>query len=833
MSPHPHLPAPECHLPTTSYRLQINADFTFADAQEILPYLDDLGVTDVYLSPILQATEGSTHGYDVVSHTAISAQAGGIHAFMRLAEAIHARGMAVIVDIVPNHMAVPTPVWHNRAMWSVLKRGAASPYATWFDVDLDTPILMPILGARIGQVIANGELKVVREVIPTEPERGKQWLLTYYDHVFPLAEGTQDLPLGVLVERQHYRLAHWKVADEELNYRRFFDVGTLAAIRVEDPEVFQATHSLLLRLFHEGYIDAFRVDHPDGLADPRGYFRQLSLATGGAWIAAEKITEGTESLPADWPVAGTTGYDTAWRLTALQVDPRASLPLGALMQRVAGDSPASYDEVVARAKRQIIETSLATEVRRLGQLVWAICQDDLRLRDYTYRSVMACLSGLIVEMPVYRAYVTPGESASTHARTLITEAAERALARLDADDADTMTMLTALLMSDEVGSAGLDTSDARRADVVVRFQQVCGAVQAKGVEDTAFYRWTHLGALTEVGSSPDRFGITCDELHSFAQGLQENWPATMTCGTTHDTKRGEDVRSRQVMASQYPNLWASTLTQLQAVTASVRPLDLDGQAENLLWQTLLGTWTSAGPISPERFVNYLRKAVREMKTWTSWTQPDSEREEALFGFARDVLSSPDVADIMDGWLNETASALEATVLATKALQLTLPGVADIYQGSEVTRTSLVDPDNRRPVNFARLAETLRRLDAGEAPATLDERKLRLTAAIARLRRQRPEVFVSANASYHPLPTNSGLVCAFGRGRADRIEVVTVAARLYGTLESDWSTQTVVVPSGTWRDIVTGRFWDGGEIAVSDLLGHVGAVVLVREDSDDD
>ncbi|MBD3688814.1 malto-oligosyltrehalose synthase [Nanchangia anserum] len=831
---HPHLPADTAHVPVTTYRLQIGPNLSFDEAIDLVPYLCRLGITDVYLSPILQAAPGSTHGYDVVSHSAISAEAGGRDGFTRLADAVHAAGMNIVVDVVPNHMAVPTPVWHNRAMWSVLKRGKDSPYANWFDVDMDQPILMPILGARIGQVIANQELRVVHREIPTEPERGKQWLLTYYDHVFPIAEGTQDLPLAVLVERQHYRLAHWKVADEELNYRRFFDVGTLAAIRVEDPEVFRDTHALLLELYDAGYIDAFRVDHPDGLANPRDYFRHLSQATGKAWIAAEKILEGHESLPSDWPVAGTTGYDTAWRLTALQVDPQASLPLGALMQRVSGDSPASYPDIVAEAKGQIIDTSLAAEVRRLGQLIWGICQDDVRLRDYTYRSVIECLRGLIIEMPVYRAYVVPGEPAPAHSRQIILDAASRALTRLDPDHADTMELLTALLLTDEVGSAGLDTSDDRRVEAVVRFQQVCGAVQAKGVEDTAFYRWTHLGALTEVGSSPDRFGITPDELHAFAASQQENWPATMTCGSTHDTKRGEDVRSRLVLTSQFPQLWAATLTQLQAVTAHLRPSDLEGRAEHLLWQTLVGTWTPAGPISAERFVDYLRKAVREMKTWTTWTAPDTERENALFVFATAVLDDPEVTRIMTQWQQATASALAVTVEATKALQLTLPGVADIYQGTEITQTSLVDPDNRRRVDFAGCSDLLDRLDAGAAPTSLDERKLQLTAAIARLRRDLPEVFVSARASYQPLPTSSGHVCAFTRGLDSTPHVVTVAARLYGVLPGGWSTQTVVLPPGSWRDVITGRTWTGGEEQlVTDLLGERGASILRRDEGADD
>lgn len=831
MSDHPHMPAEGARVPVTTYRLQITPTFTFDDAAQQVPYLTSVGVTDLYLSPILQAAPGSTHGYDVVDHTRVSADLGGEEALKRLASRAHEAGLGVVVDLVPNHMAVPTPVWHNRAMWSVLKRGIDSPYASWFDVDVTQPILMPVLGKRIGQVLADQDLHVTKRVIPTEPERGEQWVLTYFDHVFPLAEGTQDLPLGVLVERQHYRLAHWKVADEELNYRRFFDVGTLAAVRVEDPDVFAATHETLLRLFDEGVIDAFRVDHPDGLANPRDYFRHLSEATGGAWVAAEKILEGTETLPGDWNVAGTTGYDTAWRVTSLNVDPASSLPLGALMQTMTGDSPASYDALVAEAKGQIIDTSLAAEVRRMGQLVWNICQDDVRLRDYTYRSIIECLRALVIAMPVYRAYVVPGEPASALARHLVEEAAARARGDLEADHSDTMDLVTAMILGDEVGSAGLDASDERRAEVAVRFQQVCGAVQAKGVEDTVFYRWTHLPALLEVGGDPQHFGVTPDELHAFALELQQSWPATMTAGTTHDTKRGEDVRARLAVLSQYPEAWASTLARLRAATDATRPSDLDGRAEYLLWLTLAGTWTADGPIEADRLVEYLRKAVREQKTWTTWTAPDELREDAFFDFAKTSLANDEVRALMGEWVERTGACVRSTILTTKAIQMTLPGVADVYQGSEVTDTRLVDPDNRRPVDFEALAAMLSDLDGGEHPRDLDAQKLFVTSALARLRRRHPRVFVGPDAAYAPLPVSSGHACAFARGRVP--QVVTVATRLAHGLEEagGWGTHTVVLPEGVWRDVFTGQRWTAGSCPLATVLAHYPVAVLERVDDE--
>lgn len=835
-SQHSHLPAEDRHTPISTYRIQLSSDFTFEDARQHLGYWRNLGITDLFLSPILQAVPGSMHGYDVVDHKHISKELGGREQFEKLADAAHQTGFGIVVDLVPNHMAVPTPVWINRPMWSVLKRGKESPYAHWFDIDIDQPILMPILGKRIGQVLADQELKLEQMVIPTEPERGEQWILRYYDHYFPVAAGTEALPLEVLVERQHYRLAHWKVADEELNYRRFFDVDTLAALRVEERDVFDSTHALLLELFNAGYIDAFRVDHPDGLADPGGYFHWLSQATGGAWIAGEKILEDAERLPSDWPIAGTTGYDTSWRLTALQVDPRASLPLGTLMQTLTADSPSSYPQMQREAKAQIIDTSLAAEVRRIGQLVWKICQNDFRLRDYTFRYLVDCLRELIIEMPCYRAYVTAGQPAPALSREIVAAAGTRALRHLEPEHADTMAVVIALVLGDEIGSAALKESDLDRQEFLVRFQQVCGAVMAKGVEDTTFYRWTHLLCLNEVGSNPQAFGISSDSLHLFARDIQTNWPATMTTNSTHDTKRCEDVRMRLAVISQYPTLWAEIVSDLRAVTQPYCPNDLDGRSENMLWQTLIGTWDDNGPISPSRLRQYLVKAIREQKTWTTWTAPDQSREKELLDYAEKILSDPQVAEIVSRWQSETGLATRYTIVANKALQLTMPGVADVYQGSEITQTSLVDPDNRRPVDFTALAGTLSRLDQegldhGGDPA-IDDLKLNLTAAILRLRRRRPECFVSATASYEALALSTGYAVAFARGTEnDGPQIVTLARRLAGVLaryQGDFSPEhTVVLPEGSWKDICSNEVFSGGIQSLEELLAKRGARILER------
>lgn len=818
-----NLPAASRRTPVSTYRLQLGPDLSFDQARERLDYYTALGVTDLYLSPILQAGPGSTHGYDVVDHSVISEVMGGREAFERLAEAAHARGLGVVVDVVPNHMAVPTPAYLNRALWSVLAEGPESAFASWYDVDWTSArskVLMPILGSRIGDVLGAGELTVEEMAVPGQGEE-PQTVLRYYDHVFPVRKGTESLALAELVDRQHYRLAYWRVADEELNYRRFFDVGTLAAIRVEDDDVFDATHALLLDLFRAGHIDGFRIDHPDGLADPQGYFARLAAATGGAWVVAEKILESDEELPAEWAVAGTTGYDALWRVQGLFVDQTGSLPLGKLMQKLTGDSRGELEAMIEEAKRQVVNGPLRAEVDRLTTLLADICLDDIRLRDHTGRALHDCVLELLVSFDRYRAYVVPGEPPSPTAERVMAGAAERAREHLEEERRDTLDVVVNLLLGRETGSAG-QRLEPKRAELIVRFQQVCGAVMAKGVEDTAFYRWTHLVSLCEVGGAPHRFGIRTDDLHAWAKNAETTMPATMTAGSTHDAKRGEDVRARINVLSEYAEDWVDLVGRLRELTADVRPTGLDGRAENLLWQTLAGTWGTDGPISAERLTGYLEKASREAKTWTSWTAPDVAGEAALAGYATHLVTDPDVAKALRAWVKKTAAAVRATVLGTKLVQLTLPGVADVYQGTESLVTALVDPDNRGPVDASALSARLARLDAGASPSGLSEEKLALTAATLRLRRARAGAFVGPDAGYKPLPTTTGHALAFARTQAGTPVAVTVVSRLSVALHAagGWDESTVVLPPGRWRNVLAGPDADpveGGPLELATLL----------------
>ncbi|MDP9807140.1 (1-_4)-alpha-D-glucan 1-alpha-D-glucosylmutase [Trueperella bonasi] len=822
---HSHVPPAQRRQPVTSYRIQLSPDFDFADVERIIPYLSALGITDIFFSPILQAAPGSNHGYDVVDHEQISVDLGGIDGFRRVSEAIHDAGMHIIVDIVPNHMAVPTPLYHNRALWSLLRDGEDSRYLSWFDIELSDAgdgLLMPVLGERIGQALADATITLDEMVVPGFEHDGKTKVVRYYDHVFPIRRGTENLPLAELLDAQFYRLAHWRVANEELNYRRFFDVDTLAAIRVENPEVFRESHKLLLDLMEEGHIDAFRIDHPDGLADPREYFRNLAEATGGAWTVAEKILEGEETLPSDWPCAGTTGYDTLMRLQGLFTDPTGLPELTQFYGELSGSTD-SVTSIEIKSKRQIVDTSLYAEVERLSTILANICHADVRLRDHTHRSIQEVIVELVVHMDRYRAYVVPGEKPSSEDERVLRSAAERAGRNLDEDRQDTLAVVIDLLLGNEVGSAGR-THEAARNEAIIRFQQVCGAVMAKGVEDTTFYRYTVLTSANEVGAGPHYFTTSPDDFHDFQSRLSLTWPVTMTTLSTHDTKRCEDVRARIAPIAQYTDEWLEMLVKARDIVSSDRPSGLDGQSENLLWQTLLGTWTPEGPISLERLEAYLLKASREQKSWTTWTEQNEEAERGLVEYAKAILES-EAADLLQAFAERSSAAARTHILAQKAIQMTCIGVPDIYNGEEITQTSLVDPDNRRAVDYEGLEQMLTKLDRDGLPSSpsLDTEKLWVTSRLARLRRDNPGI-ASADCGYEPLPVSTGRALAFARTLNDQPVLVTAAMRNLPDHSGDY---TIVLPDGHWRNVLTDTTIEGGNQPLADVLGRFPAAVLER------
>lgn len=830
--------------------MQLHGGFTFDDAAAWMPYLHALGVTHLFCSPILQASPGSTHGYDVVDHSRISEECGGEEAFRRLSQTAHEQGIGVVVDVVPNHMAVPTPLWHNRALWDVLRRGAESEYSDWFDLDMtdSQAILMPVLGHRIGRELEN--INLTTAVINGE----EQPVVTYYDHVFPVRPGTEELPLEELLERQWYRLAYWRIGSEELNYRRFFDVDTLAAIRVEDPAIFEATHRKLLQLFHDGLIDGFRIDHIDGLANPRQYLADLQRATGGCWVVAEKILEYDEELPADFECAGTTGYDSLLRVAGLFHVPGSVPRLTDLWERLSG-SGEGFASTVLNAKRTVVKESLFTELNRLVNIAMAICEDDIRLRDYTRRQLSHAISGLLYQFSRYRAYVEPGRVNPESEREIITEAAARAREYLTADELDALDFVVALALGEtgEQDMGGADTLPAPsqilnqlpgrahefldlRSEFMVRFAQTCGPVMAKSKEDTAFYRWNRFIGVNEVGSDPNIIGINQDDFHGFSRALAADWPTAMTTLSTHDTKRSEDVRARLAVLTEYPREWEQCVSELRTATAESRPVLLDGGTELFLWQTLAATWTLPGTaagaevISADRLTKYLTKAIREAKLHTSWTTPDEAYEEAVLEFATACLANPEVAVALDAFTELTFQSVRANVLGQKLIQLTMPGVPDLYQGCEVVDLSLVDPDNRRPIDYYRRAGVLGSLMMNP-PADLDAEKLLVTSRALLLRRDHPEAFRGPDADYRPVSLNTGHAVVFERGYKDSETpvAIAVATRVQSGLdETGWGDAELVLPNLRFLDVLSGQEYPGGATPLADILATLPVALLVHQ-----
>jgi (1->4)-alpha-D-glucan 1-alpha-D-glucosylmutase len=789
-----HLPGEGHAVPSATYRLQLSSAFGFADVAAQADYFEDLGVSHVYLSPVLQATPGSTHGYDVIDHSRLSDELGGANGFAAMTSTLREHGLGVIVDVVPNHMAVPTPERLNGRLWSVLRDGRGSPDAVWFDIDWDAQdqrVLLPVLGASIGDTIGNGELLV------------NGTTLRYYDHVFPIIPQTAELSLPVLLSAQHYRLADWRVGIEELNYRRFFDVTALIAVRVEQASVFVATHSLLLELVSNGLVDGLRIDHPDGLHDPAAYFEALYERTGGCWVVVEKILEHDEQLP-DWNCAGTTGYDALRVVGGVFVDPAAEDAMTALYTSLTIETD-GFASTAARSKRDVVTRVLAAEVSRLVEVLLRIGHEDLNLRDVTRRSWRTALEELLVAFPVYRAYVVPGEQPPTETVALVDSAVETAASHLHGGAASALTLLRDLVLGRRGRSPLHD-------ELVVRFQQTCGPVMAKGVEDTAFYRWNRLVALNEVGGSPSSFGCSVAEFHQAALHRQRHWPYAMTTLSTHDTKRSEDVRARLFALTELPDIWGEAVARWRVRAQPYRGVEgwPDAATEYLFWQTLVGAW----PISAERMMTYLHKAAREAKLHTTWTNPNATYEEALLRFADQVLRDEELMADVSAFVDLLQPLTRANCVGQKLLQLTMPGVPDVYQGTEIVDLSLVDPDNRRPIDYQRRRQLLDSLDVYVDDD--DSLKLHVTTTVLRLRHQHPDWF-GVDGEYLPLyaggPAHDNLVAFARAGR-----VVTAVPRLTASLDRNggWRDTVLSLPAGRFRHCFTDVEFEG-DAPVAGLL----------------
>ena len=780
-----------------TYRLQLHAGFTFSDAEARVPYLASLGVTHLYLSPVLKAVPGSTHGYDVLDHTRINDELGGEQGLLSLAETARAHGLGVVVDVVPNHMAIVAPQYANAPLWETLRDGPEAATAHWFDIDWeagDGKLGLPILGGTLEDALDAGEI--------TLDEYDGRPVVRYFDHVFPVAPGTEGDDIAQVLARQHYLLANWRDSDAMLNYRRFFDVTELIAVRVEQPDVFEATHRLLLDLNRRGVIEGFRIDHPDGLADPEGYLQMLREATlPGTGIWVEKILEGEERLPRSWPCDGTTGYDAMKAVTAALVDPAAAQVLDDCWVEAGGGL--DLEHAVERAKRKVVDELLGPEVQRLTRRACDALPelDEARTEDAVVE--------LLVASEVYRAYIRPDERISSLARKRLKQAREEAVAARP----DLERELNALADL----ARGDNPEDDHSLDFAIRLQQTWGPVMAKGIEDTTFYRWHRLVALNEVGGDPrDLEDADVGTLHAWAAHQQEAWPLGMTTLSTHDTKRSEDVRARLLAVAQDTIAWEDCS---KAFREAADEAGVDRPTAHLLWQTMVG----AGPLPKDRLHGYLVKAMREAKRHTAWVDGDEEYESRVLALADKAAAPGPLRAVVDEAVLENQDGIRATVLSQKLLQLLLPGSADTYQGCEVVNLSLVDPDNRRPVDYDALADRLARLEK-EAPISLDDEKLLVTSRALRVRRELRDCF-GDKATYEPLTTSTEH--AVGFVRTGRVAAVATRGPRRLVDGGGWKDHTVTLPEGVWRDELTGRLHTGGrEVRCADLLAQLPVALLV-------
>ncbi|HET6734896.1 malto-oligosyltrehalose synthase [Mycobacterium sp.] len=725
----------------STYRLQMRGDcFTFADAEDLLPYLDELGVSHLYLSPILTATEGSTHGYDVTDPTTVSAALGGPDGLARLSAAARTRGMGLIVDIVPNHVGVDNPD-QNKWWWDVLTHGRESTYSSFFDIDWDLDaearIVLPVLGSD-----------------DDPPPPG-------YPHA------GRFKPIG------------WR--NRICGYRRFFSITSLAGLRQEDRAVFDATHVEVKRWFDEGLVDGVRIDHPDGLSDPAGYLTWLRELLGPqAWIVVEKILAVDEALDSTLPVAGTTGYDALREIGGVFVDPSGKQALTGLVDSTGTDY-ATMPHLARQLKAAAVTDTLHSELSRLCRV---IDSDDSRLPD--------AIAALISHIGVYR---SDYPSLSPVLGVALAETADAS---------------PELAQPLSIVAAALSTN----LEAAVRFNQLCGAATAKSMEDCLFYRDPRLVSLNEVGGEPQHFGVSVAEFHQRAKVRAQLWPHAMVALSTHDTKRGEDVRARIGVLSQVPSLWAQYVRAWEQ-----RNPPPDPATGLFLLQNMFGVWPADGLVTGElrdRLHAYAEKAIREAATHTSWNEPDEKFESGVHDWINALIDGP-VATEMAGLVAKLDEHARSDALGQKLLALTVPGVPDVYQGTELWEDSLVDPDNRRPVHYGARREAL---------ARLEHPKMRVVTAALRLRRDRPASFT--DGQYSPLLAEGPAaehVVAFRRGT----DVLTVVTRHTVRLaETGWGDTTLALPDGAWTDrIGGGRF--SGRLVVSELLADLPVALLERDD----
>jgi (1->4)-alpha-D-glucan 1-alpha-D-glucosylmutase len=930
------MPDPIPSVPVSTYRLQFHKQFTLRHALELVDYLSRLGVSHVYASPILTARPGSTHGYDIVNHNELNPELGSPADFEALVAALHARGMGLVLDIVPNHMGVGGK---DNAWWlDTLEWGEHSPYAHYFDIDFKTnrrglrgKVMIPVLGDQYGKILQAGEI-----VLKFDAQSGS-FSAWYHDHRFPidprsygqivaLAQGLSEaersflrrfeqleelgsnahgagqelkhelarmagaqpglaealnqaaqalhgragdlhswLSLHGLLEAQSYRAAYWRAAADEINYRRFFNINDLAGVRVELPELFDETHRLVLRWVDEGKVQGLRIDHIDGLFDPKTYCERLQAAAGrpgqAAYIVVEKILASHERLPADWPISGTSGYDTLNVINGLFVDPGGERRLDRIHRHFT-QRHESFDAVLLASKRLIMEAALASEMNVLANELHRLCSADLLSRDFTLRAMRDAIQEVFAQMPVYRTYVTP-DGRSDQDKRFIDWAIGKARKHSAAADTSVFDFLESVLTGQLTEREGYDARQVLR--VAMRAQQISGPVMAKGMEDTAFYRYHRLISLNEVGGDPRRFGVSLPAFHRSNSDRLEHWPNDMLAGSTHDTKRGEDARARINVLSELPREWTRQVAAWMRINRS-RRTEVEGAEpmphpieEYLFYQALVGAWpldldpqdrAAMGEIA-DRMAAFMQKALREGKERSSWDNPDAAYEAALDRFVRDTLeasSTNPFPEQVSKWVARIGRLGAFNSLGQTLLRLTIPGMPDTYRGSEGWDLSLVDPDNRRPVDYSRQQRLLdlaeRSSEAVLSPerrrAALDglaagwqdgREKLYLLRAVLHYRRAHAALF--REGSYVALSAEGARhdhVCAFAREHGGERAIIVVPRLLATLIQSGgsigWGGTALVLPAGNYRCVLSGaRFEANAPLALERLLADFPVALL--------
>lgn len=865
-------------VPVATYRLQLNADFNFDRAREIVDYLADLGVSDLYLSPILQARQGSDHGYDVCDPTVVSEDLGGEDGFRRLADQARARNLRMLLDIVPNHMAAnPENLW-----WvDTVANGESAPYARVFDINwhplregLRGRVLLPILGASYAEELIAGELRI---------EAGESGpVVRYYEWEFPLVVGDElsaslrayyravsnretaqsgEL-LDVLLSSQHYQLAYWRSAAEEINYRRFFDIADLAALRAEDPEVFDLTHAKIIELVNGGLVDGLRIDHIDGLLRPAEYLERLRQATGNdTYVLVEKILTGPEPLRESWNVAGTTGYDFLNIVNGTLADGQGADALTAIFRRLTGTTQ-TFHELVRQEKLLVIEQLFSGDLHELARRFVRVADHDPHGRDLSMVEIQEALAVVTACLPTYRTYIHSADVDSVDRETVLWTISSALDQRPGLERA--VKFIERVLLFENQPQPHSDLHDLQ-VDAVERWQQFSGPVMAKGLEDTSLYIDTRLVSLNAVGGEPDVIAVTVDDLHSWAIERAARWPATMNTTSTHDAKRSEDVNARINVLSEIADAWEATLSQWRSWNVPLKPF-VEGEpvpgprAELLLYQTLLGAWpldASERSDFSERIQQYMLKAAREAKQSTSWVEQHPDYEEALLEFVRAVLDpeqSSRFLDDLQAFVEPIAFHGALNSLTQVLLKVFMPGVPDFYRGCELWDLSLVDPDNRRPVNFDRrraLLSEIAEIEPAAAHQLFDRWedgavKLWFVHQALAVRRELGDVF--EQGAYSSLTVGgrrSRHLIAFSRQSGERF-VVVVLPRLTLRLLLDagfdapalpvgrgiWDDTWVAVPESplVWRDRLTGERHtsSNSRLPVGSLFDRIPFAILLPE-----